>query len=105
MLTTKPSTVLFATTICLAIMFLFLIIKASKEINNNDNTQLPNDTKENSSSEDSFIVGKLNQLLLTIKEITNQPRQNPQTPKDSPNIYKVKYLKPFTCINDNYLYS
>ena len=93
MLTSKQATVLsFAIVSCLAIIFLFLTIKTSKEMDNNVNIQLPNDNKENS-SEDSFIVGQLNQLLLNIKQITNQFQENPQTPEDSPNIYKVKYLQ------------
>ena len=101
MLTKNQVTFLsFAIILYLAMLLLFLTIKASKEMDNNENLQLSNDYKEKS-SEDSFIVGKLNQLLLTIKEITSQPQQNSQTREDSPNIYKGKYLQPFTCINDN----
>ena len=81
----------FAIVLCIAVMLLFLTIYTSKEMNSNDIIQLDNDDRENP-SEESFIVGKLNQLLLTIKEITNQSQQNPQTPEDSPNIYKGKYL-------------
>ena len=54
--------------------------------------QLFNENRENL-SEDSYIVSKINQILITIKEITNQSQQKPQTPEDSPNIYKGKYLQ------------
>ena len=62
--------------------------------------QLFNENRENL-SEDSYIVSKINQILITIKEITNQSQQKPQTPEDSPNIYKGKYLQFFTCKTDH----
>ena len=50
-----------------------------------------NENKENAKG-DSFVISKMNQILLTFKDIMKQTRQDSKAPEDIQYIYKVHIL-------------